>query len=111
MRIEEIDKNMKIETDITEPDLIWLDAKQAPTARSNPRHPAVCRWMTAAGKPWDHLPSRFLAWKPLGHSPPTRSQTLWQHSWHELVELLMQDSGFWRSTVLTDTCCMNSYPR
>ena len=30
MRIEEIDKNMKIETTIDEPDLIWLDAKELP---------------------------------------------------------------------------------
>ncbi len=32
MRIEEIDKNMKVETDITEPDIVWLDAKEAPFA-------------------------------------------------------------------------------
>lgn len=30
MKIEEIDKNLKVETDITEPDIIWLDAKDAP---------------------------------------------------------------------------------
>ena len=32
MRIDEIDKNMKIETDITEPDIVWLNARQAPFA-------------------------------------------------------------------------------
>lgn len=32
MRIEEIDKNMKVETNVTEPDIIWIDAKQAPIA-------------------------------------------------------------------------------
>ena len=32
MRIEEIDKNMKVETNITEPDIVWIDAKQAPIA-------------------------------------------------------------------------------
>ena len=30
MRIDEIDQNLRIETDITEPDLIWLDARTAP---------------------------------------------------------------------------------
>ena len=30
MRIEDLDQNMKVETDITEPDIVWLDAKQAP---------------------------------------------------------------------------------
>ena len=30
MRIEELDENLRIETDITEPDLVWLDALQAP---------------------------------------------------------------------------------
>lgn len=30
MRIEEIDKNMKVETAIDEPDLVWLDAKELP---------------------------------------------------------------------------------
>ncbi|MBQ1272456.1 MAG: hypothetical protein IIY12_03035 [Clostridia bacterium] len=30
MRIEDIDKNLKVDTDIAESDLIWLDAKQAP---------------------------------------------------------------------------------
>lgn len=30
MRIEVIDKNLKVETDITEPDIVWLDAKEAP---------------------------------------------------------------------------------
>ena len=29
MRIEDIDPNLKIETDINEPDLVWLDAKSA----------------------------------------------------------------------------------
>ncbi len=32
MRIEEIDKNLKVETSITEPDIVWLDARQAPFA-------------------------------------------------------------------------------
>ncbi|MBO5221239.1 MAG: SGNH/GDSL hydrolase family protein [Clostridia bacterium] len=32
MRLDEIDKNLKVETTINEPDLIWLDAKQAPFA-------------------------------------------------------------------------------
>ena len=32
MRIEDIDKNMKVETDITEPDIVWLNARQAPFA-------------------------------------------------------------------------------
>lgn len=30
MRIDEIDKNLRIETDITEPDLVWLNAREAP---------------------------------------------------------------------------------
>lgn len=30
MRIEEIDKNLKVETNITEPDIVWLNAKDAP---------------------------------------------------------------------------------
>lgn len=30
MRIEEIDKNLAVETDITEPDIVWLDIKEAP---------------------------------------------------------------------------------
>ena len=30
MKLEEIDKNLKIETDINEPNLIWLDAKEYP---------------------------------------------------------------------------------
>lgn len=30
MRIEEIDRNLMVETDITEPDIVWLDIKQAP---------------------------------------------------------------------------------
>lgn len=30
MRIEDFDKNMAIETNITEPDLVWLDAKESP---------------------------------------------------------------------------------
>ena len=30
MRLEEIDQNLKINTDINEPDLVWLDAKSAP---------------------------------------------------------------------------------
>lgn len=30
MRIDEIDQNLRIETDITEPDLVWLDARKAP---------------------------------------------------------------------------------
>lgn len=32
MRLDEIDKNLKIETDITEPDLVWLDGRSAPFA-------------------------------------------------------------------------------
>ena len=32
MRIEEIDKNLVVETDITEPDIVWLDIKEAPFA-------------------------------------------------------------------------------
>lgn len=32
MRIDELDHNLRIETDITEPDLIWLNARQAPFA-------------------------------------------------------------------------------
>ena len=32
MRIEDIDQNMKIETNITEPDIVWFDAKQSPFA-------------------------------------------------------------------------------
>jgi hypothetical protein len=30
MRIDEIDKNLKIESEITEPDLIWLNARDMP---------------------------------------------------------------------------------
>ncbi|MBQ1966169.1 MAG: SGNH/GDSL hydrolase family protein [Clostridia bacterium] len=30
MRIEDIDKNLSVNTDITEPDLVWLDAKNSP---------------------------------------------------------------------------------
>ncbi len=30
MRIDEIDKNLKVETDIQEPDLVWLNVRQAP---------------------------------------------------------------------------------
>ena len=30
MRIDEIDQNLRIETDITEPDLVWLNARSAP---------------------------------------------------------------------------------
>ena len=30
MNISEIDKNLKVDTDITEPDIVWLDAKSAP---------------------------------------------------------------------------------
>lgn len=30
MRIDEIDQNLKIETDIEEPDLVWLNAREAP---------------------------------------------------------------------------------
>ncbi len=30
MRLEEIDKNLKIETDITEPDILWRSVRQAP---------------------------------------------------------------------------------
>lgn len=30
MRIEEIDQNLAVETEITEPDIIWLDVKKAP---------------------------------------------------------------------------------
>ncbi len=30
MRIEDIDQNMKIETDVTEPDIVWFDAKRSP---------------------------------------------------------------------------------
>ena len=30
MRIDEIDKNLFIQTDITEPDIVWLDVKNAP---------------------------------------------------------------------------------
>jgi len=30
MRIEEIDKNLKVETNITEPDIVWLNALEAP---------------------------------------------------------------------------------
>lgn len=30
MKIEDIDKNLVVETTITEPDLVWLDAKEAP---------------------------------------------------------------------------------
>lgn len=30
MRIEDIDKNLKVDTTITEPDLVWFDAKEAP---------------------------------------------------------------------------------
>jgi len=32
MKIEEIDRNLVVETDITEPDIVWLDIKQAPFA-------------------------------------------------------------------------------
>lgn len=32
MRIDQIDKNLKVETDITEPDLVWLDALNEPFA-------------------------------------------------------------------------------
>ena len=32
MRIEDIDKNLKVDTTITEPDLVWFDAKDAPFA-------------------------------------------------------------------------------
>lgn len=34
MRIDEIDQNLKIETDITEPDLVWLNARDVPFAIS-----------------------------------------------------------------------------
>ena len=30
MKIEELDRNLIVETDITEPDIVWLDIKQAP---------------------------------------------------------------------------------
>ena len=30
MRIDEIDKNLLIQTDITEPDIVWLNVKNAP---------------------------------------------------------------------------------
>ena len=30
MRIDEIDKNLLIQTDITEPDIVWLNVKDAP---------------------------------------------------------------------------------
>ena len=30
MKIEEIDKNLFIETNITEPDIVWLNIRQAP---------------------------------------------------------------------------------
>jgi len=30
MRIEDIDKNLKVDTDITEPNIVWLDIKEAP---------------------------------------------------------------------------------
>ena len=30
IRIEEIDKNLVVETDIAEPDILWLDVKEAP---------------------------------------------------------------------------------
>ncbi len=30
MRIEDIDKNLKVETTVTEPDIVWLNARQAP---------------------------------------------------------------------------------
>ena len=32
MRIDEIDRNLHVESNITEPDIIWLDARQAPFA-------------------------------------------------------------------------------
>lgn len=38
MRIDEIDQNLRIETDITEPDLVWLNARQAPFVISGIRY-------------------------------------------------------------------------
>jgi len=30
VRIEDVDQNLKIESDITEPDIVWMDIKNAP---------------------------------------------------------------------------------
>ena len=30
MRIEEIDRNLRVESSITEPDIVWFDVRQAP---------------------------------------------------------------------------------
>lgn len=43
MRIEEIDQNLAVETEITEPDIIWLDVKQAPFMVYGVRYDALRR--------------------------------------------------------------------
>lgn len=38
MRIDQVDQNLRVETDITEPDLVWMDARQAPFVISGIRY-------------------------------------------------------------------------
>ncbi len=99
MRIEEIDKNLAVETTIEEPDLVWFDAKEAPfeiygvkydeeegcyvrmpqaAAQAVSRGVSVLRKWTAGGRVRFHTDSTYIAIravmensKPASHMPLT----------------------------------------